>query len=492
MRRNISIQTFLPAHLKEVVNEILEKNPPGIAGCKKDKFYFILNRIVEIPAYNKRNGQTDSGFTNLSSKVLQSYFHDYKKYIDYLLHHGIIECDRQYIPGQKSKGYKIAGKYVAPLKPIHIQNSLLLKKIKRRHNTMAGKNTEYKYLQKWVDGLEIDVPPAINLIRAQYEQRRVHPETRTWDIKKKRFKNPLNQYNFSIINIYYLKYKWFYFKVDSKVGRLHTNLTNIQGDLRCFIKWKGQSLGSVDISNCQPYISSKLFAPAFYKGCKDRSDCKNSLTIQGLLSATSHKIHRGNTREAHTHSPLLMLVKAQQLSVNQPDVELFISLVEKGVLYEYLEKAFEVRLDKKMNSRKEVKAAVFQVLYTDNRFIGQRNAASKRVFKELFPHVYDLFSAYKKHDASVFPCLLQQMEAKLVLDIICKRISKEKPNVPIFTIHDSISTTLPNLDYVKSVMVEELTRNIGIRPNLKIEYWEPPALAEKYPELFPMQISKSA
>ena len=49
----------------------------------------------------------------------------------------------------------------------------------------------------------------------------------------------------------------------------------------------------------------------------------------------------------------------------------------------------------------------------------------------------------------------------------------------------SIATTLPNVDYVKGVMTDELTKYIGIPPNLKVEYWEESNVVNKYPELFP-------
>ena len=45
------------------------------------------------------------------------------------------------------------------------------------------------------------------------------------------------------------------------------------------------------------------------------------------------------------------------------------------------------QLQKGLNfvDRKDVKKAVFQVLFTDNRFIAQETAKPKRIFKELFP-----------------------------------------------------------------------------------------------------------
>ena len=68
--------------------------------------------------------------------------------------------------------------------------------------------------------------------------------------------------------------------------------------------------------------------------------------------------------------------------------------------------------------------------------------------------------------------LLQRIESYLVLEIICKRIALERPKLPIYTIHDSIVTTIGNEEYVKSIMVEMLKSYIGHEPKLKFEYWQ--------------------
>jgi len=77
----------------------------------------------------------------------------------------------------------------------------------------------------------------------------------------------------------------------------------------------------------------------------------------------------------------------------------------------------------------------------------------------------------KKKDKADLAKLLQRIEAHLILDVICKRIAKEKPNLTIFTIHDSIITIKGNESYVSSVIRDELTKKVGLTPTLKIEYW---------------------
>ena len=64
---------------------------------------------------------------------------------------------------------------------------------------------------------------------------------------------------------------------------------------------------------------------------------------------------------------------------------------------------------------------------------------------------------------------LQRLESDMILRTICKRIISEKPDIPIFTIHDSIMTTDENVNYVKQVMIEEFANRFGIVPSFKIE-----------------------
>jgi hypothetical protein len=93
------------------------------------------------------------------------------------------------------------------------------------------------------------------------------------------------------------------------------------------------------------------------------------------------------------------------------------------------------------------------------------------MFKEMFPYVYEVFRQIKSKDKSLLPRLLQSIESYLMINVIAKRISIEYPDAPIFTIHDSISTTAEYVDIVEAIMTEELTKAIGHTPKLEPEVW---------------------
>ena len=83
-----------------------------------------------------------------------------------------------------------------------------------------------------------------------------------------------------------------------------------------------------------------------------------------------------------------------------------------------------------------------------------------------------MFPLIKKLDKTNLPRLLQRIESHLILLVISKRISRERPDLPIFTIHDSIVTTEGNEDYVQQVMAEELEKAIGFSQKFSIEEWD--------------------
>ena len=71
-----------------------------------------------------------------------------------------------------------------------------------------------------------------------------------------------------------------------------------------------------------------------------------------------------------------MLVEIIESIVNKGFDE-YIDLVVKGRFYEYLGQEFSDKIGLHYEERKAVKQAVFQIFFTDNRFIGLEDAKPK-------------------------------------------------------------------------------------------------------------------
>jgi len=123
--------------------------------------------------------------------------------------------------------------------------------------------------------------------------------------------------------------------------------------------------------------------------------------------------------------------------------------------------------------KKLIKVMVLTVFFSDNRFIAQREANDKRAFKTHFPEVYKVFSLIKKKDKRILARILQSIESDIIINRVTKRISREKPELPIFTIHDSVATIQGYEYYVAGVITEEVKSFTDLDVKLGYEYWNP-------------------
>ena len=269
------------------------------------------------------------------------------------------------------------------------------------------------------------------------------------------------QFNFNArkLPIDKLRYKEFANnRVDTTAGRLHTVLTQMKAELRQFLTYDSKKLVSIDIVNSQPYLSCILFDKVKFK--------EKVLPLLSILNPTAFN---GNT---DTKSELLHLIEKNDFF---HDISIYKELVWNGNIYEHfgrlLEEANLLDQNDLTPTRKIAKRAIFTAFFSRNSSIGYNKDA--QLFNRFFPNVFEIFAKIKKGKKyNSLACLLQHIEAQIILLKICKRVSVERPDLPIFTLHDSIVTTEGNEGYVSDVMMEVLSNEIGIPPILKIEKWE--------------------
>ncbi len=304
------------------------------------------------------------------------------------------------------------------------------------------------WLGKWfTEDLEIDYKGASKYIYALLETNR-----------NASVENALQKFNCAYLCANRIAAADYNFSKDATVGRLHTNLTTMHKELRNFITYKGQKLVAVDISNSQPYISTILFNKEVY-------DNQNKEVNKIVSNYISNTLREGIIS-------YIMLVKSDVIHVGK-GFQRFVDLVVNGRFYEEIARQYTQETGIAIPDRRELKRMMFIVLFTDNRYFGQKDALAKRIFGKLFPEVYEVFKKIKQKRKNALPCILQAIEAHVILNVIAKRISRERPNMPLFTIHDSIACPVGCEDYVASVMIEELHRLVGYPPSLKFEYWTP-------------------
>ncbi|PCI09971.1 MAG: hypothetical protein COB73_04330 [Flavobacteriaceae bacterium] len=470
------MKIFIPENLD--IDILIHNNPPEFKKrkFKRDELLYIIHLVSAISQTNKDLLFED--FVPINAQMLQNLFKNYKEYLGYLIIDlKIVESDNQYIVGVRSKGYRFTKKYRTTVNPIAIIDKRFKKKLQRHKLKKEQSVKHLDHLTKWFNPkLKIDKEAVHDFLKEEYETKQGDYDLWDYDRIKKMHKKPLHQYNHAKMSVDKLSWQDFNLMLDNNVYRFHSNLTNMRSVVRNAITYDGEKLISIDIKNSQPYLSTVLLSRAFWIE-ENKHASSLSLTFfdpkKRPIKGFNHIINdlSSNVSNTNTTVTYIMLGDCPQ-PITSKGLQHYIDLVVNGGFYEYLGKQFTKELGIGFRDRKEVKAAVFQVLFTSNQFIGQEAAKPKKIFKKLFKQVYDVFAQIKKRDKSILPRLLQSIESYLMIDVIAKRISIEYPEAPIFTIHDSITTTEEYVDVVEQIMLEELAKAIGHSPELKREDWD--------------------
>ncbi len=433
----------------------LKKYPPPF-NYKVDHFYYIVDYLVR--GIDMEDLDDNAGFVNLNAKKLQNVNHEYKKYLDHLLKNRFIRTDMKYIVGKKSRGYLIncySDTTEFAFQKIPISDFVIQKKkireINEQNAVIEATRKKYPYLTRWFDGLEIDRERAVEALKYIFPIK----TTGIRGTAKGKASNWAKRYK-ALMAIDKIKNKKFFYNIDENVGRFHSNLTNLKKELRNYITYQGQKLVNVDIKNSQPLFSTLLLDKDFFS----RNTLYNISSIPNYHSLLSNIYH--------SYSSLtIMVVKSLEKTDNQ-DIKKYIEIVNSGSFYEQIFK--EMYPDLPFDKAK-AKTMMFMIFFSRNNYMGQPKAEPKKRFKRLFPQTYEIFRLLKLCDYTALSRILQRIESDVIIQNVVPRISRERPELPIFTIHDSIVTTLGNEQYVSDIIQQEILRLTGLQAKLGIEYW---------------------
>lgn len=445
---------------------------------RKEGQYFDIDRLVYLLGYisrrfanNKDCIETD-GYVRLNSTLARTYFKDYQPYLAYLISKGVIEEDRNYVVGEKSKGYRFCSEYwgVATREYFYTNTQEHIQENDRTRLMAIPKEVydddskcwlpnqlvNHLYLSHWYSTKKLSIIKDEATIYAEgvYSEK-MQSGIESWDINKSKSrrmivrKHPYAQYLAAIHSITAISLGEYNAKIDNHVHRLHSMITNMKKELRTFLRYDGQELHSLDISNSQPYLLLTLFNPDFW------DENSNTFNI-GHLSSNIQELFSPEARED---------IKKYVQGVNQDDLQFYRKHVSQGTAYEYLIDAIKAKT-RNILSRNEVKVLFLSILYSKE----QSPLRHKRLFRMCFPEVYTLICKCKNRNYKDLACLMQNIESCIILHRCCYRIWEEKEcQVPVFTIHDSICTTKENINLVRRILEEELEGCVGTKPDIKQE-----------------------
>lgn len=438
-KKRIIKTVFIPDKIE--IEKLIENNKPNF-NYKLDFFYYLISLVIKLPAWNKKFRRKD-GFVPLNSQKLQFYNREYRLHLDFLVENKVFDEFKHFQDGVSRK-FRISEEYLCDkVKEIELKNTLIVRKLLSESNINLSTINNNRCLFKWFDSSKLTIE---NNEATQFAYSQLEEEKNKFGIY-----GAYGRLYQKIYKIRCIDAGYFWFSRNGKKNkRLHTNLTSLNKDLRQFLRYNGEKLVCIDIANSQPFFSTHLFY----------------------------------SKSLYYNNNIITLVKASEI-IDTKEFEHYINLCSSGRLYEYIAenmaKEFGINyfdagwdfdgkkkefVPKETNPRKKAKKAFFEVVFSKN----ERNSKEKELFMKLFPTVMKVFKKIKEKHHNKLALMLQNLESEIVLDKTCKEIAKDFPEIPIFTIHDSISTTLGYEEIVYSYLRNNLEKAIGLNPSLKFEY----------------------
>jgi hypothetical protein len=439
----------------------------------REKIIHLISYLYLKPIIDSRYDR--SSFIHLSQKnfLVPNYGRDYyKRILNALEYYEIIEYDPSYRVGLETKSYRLSQKYSGltfssyPLKP----GTALGKKLAAFKSKMENENIYgtakglYVKLKNEVLQLSIDysgakkyvmertmsylqnpdiIPPKpINYFKKGKLTipKKLTPEetaaefsrishqcfiltgirvTQSVTFTLKKLKRVVNMYMSDMIAIDMIHNKQFFHNPDRN-GRFHTNLTNLNSDLRRFLKFRGKNIMGTDIRNSQPLFFALVLMDRF-KG-KDLPE----------------------------------------------DVKKYIGLCLSGQFYNHLMDEAGIPQEE----RKKFKTGFFKSVMF-NRTPEKKWPKQAKAFKLVFPNVWDVIVELKSNEQvygddayKELANILQQKEQLIMIIQSASECFKRK--IPILTLHDALYCSQEHIEEVSQIILSKFADTYGVTPTLEI------------------------
>ncbi|WP_460685546.1 hypothetical protein [Niabella aquatica] len=267
--------------------------------------------------------------------------------------------------------------------------------------------------------------------------------------------------------------------------RFHSLLTRLPKDFKQFVRFGGakENLFSLDIKNSQPFFSLIVMNPTFWY-CPDMTEDYKKVYRRYFGELADHSqinLQTIGMENAFSAAKYTYIIKC--ISKLGADYTLYKEKILSGKLYEGMQEHYQQTLQVSLR-RDEVKTSLFTTIFSSNKFMGQKDARPKKLFSQIFPSVYKVIAAIKKGEKyfqessitdkpyKLFSIMLQRIESHVVLDNIVSKLINKYPNMPVYTIHDSICSTERHMPLIKQIFEETIFTTTGLTPKFSFECWQ--------------------
>lgn len=265
-----------------------------------------------------------------------------------------------------------------------------------------------------------------------------------------------------------------YISIDDSGGRLYSPITGLPSLFRNFLTYKGEELVGFDIKNSQPLHFLTMLKKEFWKSY-----------TPGLTLNRLDQVLWKYLQEERDYSTTIMFQESSETQYSKGLYNnTFKKLVQNGKLYEFIcFKFFNKHLTKggidQFNTRAKTKDGFMHMMYHNPKELYSKAKAVFADFENLFPVEASVMKLMKKRKHRDFPVILQKIEAQMLLHRVAKKVYDVNPDIPLFTIHDSILTTKKYASILKSILDKEYQILLGFIPKFeKTVYSEDNAFKE--------------
>lgn len=448
-----------------------------------DQHYWHAAYFVHLIHFRKVTYRDEDGWTLLLYRLLQQIIPQpiLKVIKEVLLRRKVIECDDTFEIGRKALGYRILPGFKDRQKVACGNDGLNARLWRSEFKAEERMRPVHRWLKSFYQRLEFDSGRARKIIASL-------PKPGGYEGTAAEYRaGRLDHWDALVAG------EWWFKPCD--YGRFHHPLTALEKELRCCLSVGGRPLVNVDLKNSQPLLlgikakewlcMSKMSRSRERNRVFDEESDLYHATDQSITHRHKHKTRR-STRIINLNksgTPLNSRGIREARSVTLPDdLTRYIECCERGEFYESM--MTDEQRQQGEAGRDRLKKLFMIVLFGENRAKDRRfDNSTRRRFKRIWPSAAKVLADLKRRNYKHSSHLLQNYEATIMIHRVCRRIRRERPALPIYTIHDSIMVMPdawplavdkskrvidPNVAYVQRVILDEFSR-LEVTPTLKIE-----------------------
>lgn len=295
------------------------------------------------------------------------------------------------------------------------------------------------------------------------------------DEMKKKVISKIKEMKTKINNV---KKKNFRPKVSRSNHRLNSVITDLNRELRYYLRIEGKKLVEVDVKSSQPYVLSTILCDRFFSN----NDINNEYSLISIYPQLYNLLY--NISSQYTDTITLLIEKSLYNNKegfpkyfmfggldSSPEIQRFRNIPFSEGFYRffddnYLGGSYDIQ---------KVKDQIMLVLNLED--LNKREHIDLiQDFKLHFPDINSFLESINslKKIKSSGAILLQRSESYLFLRVGCQKIHNRLEGVPFLTVHDSVLIEEQYSEFVGVVLADTLTSFTGIKPGVSVKSIDDP------------------